>query len=301
MIYTVTFNPALDYIVHLDNLSMGNINRIKKERIFAGGKGINVSIVLKNLGYDSVASGFIAGFTGDEIERQMKNHGINTRFIKLENGMSRINVKLKSEFETELNAQGPQVTKEAIQAFESQMEDIQDGDYLIISGSIPGEMSDDVYREILKSLEGRDVRVVLDATKGLLLKTLEYRPFLIKPNKSELEEFFDVTLYTKKDIIDYAEKLKERGARNVLVSLGADGAILLAEDGQVYERKAPEGKVINSVGSGDSMVAGFLAGYIHTGNYEKALQVGIAAGSACAFLDGLANKEEILEVYDMIQ
>lgn len=298
MIYTVTFNPALDYIVRIDNLTMGNINKIKQEQIFAGGKGVNVSIVLENLGYDSVATGFIAGFTGDEIERELKEKGIDTRFIRLAKGMSRINIKLKSEFETELNGQGPEVTEEAVEQFRSQMEWLKDGDYLVISGSTPALMSDDIYGEILKSLMGRGVHVTVDATKGLLLKALQYHPFLIKPNKNELEEFFDVTLYNKKDIIEYAGKLKERGARNVLVSLGADGAVLLAEDGKLYERKAPEGKVINSVGSGDSMVAGFIAGFMNHGDYDEALKLGVAAGSACAFLDGLASKEEIMEVYN---
>lgn len=301
MIYTITFNPAIDYIVHTDTLSMGNINKITKEQVFAGGKGVNVSIVLKNLGVDSIASGFIAGFTGDEIERQLKERGVETNFIRLEKGMSRINIKLKSEFETEINGQGPEVTKEDIQEFGKQLDVLKPGDYLVISGSTPALMDDTTYSDLLKHLEGRGVNVTVDATKGLLLNALKYEPFLIKPNRSELEEFFDVTLYTKKDVIEYAGKLKERGARNVLVSLGADGAVLLAEDGELYEMKAPEGKVINSVGSGDSMVAGFIAGYMQYGNYQEALKLGIAAGSACAFLDGLATKEEILEVFDSIK
>lgn len=300
MIYTVTFNPALDYIVHTDHISMGNINRIKKEQIFAGGKGINVSIVLKNLGFDSVSTGYIAGFTGHEIERQLQEKGIDTRFIELEKGMSRINIKLKSEFETEINAQGPEVTEETIDKLRKQMDWLKEGDYLVISGSTPALTEDTVYGDILKSLEGRGVNVIVDAAKGLLLKALEYKPFLIKPNRSELEEFFDVTLYHKKDIVEYAAKLKEKGARNVLVSLDADGAILLAEDGNLYERKAPEGKVINSVGSGDSMVAGFIAGFIRSGDYDEALKLGIAAGSACAFLDGLASKEQIMEIYNSL-
>ena len=297
MIYTVTFNPALDYIVHVDNLAMGSINKIKKEQVFAGGKGVNVSVVMKNLGYDNTAMGFVAGFTGDEIERELKERGIDTKFIHLPNGMSRINIKLKSEFETELNGQGPEVTQEAIDEFLKQMEWLKAGDYLVISGSTPALINDD----ILKSLMGRGVNVTVDATKGLLLKALPYHPFLIKPNKRELEEFFDVTLYNKKDIIEYAEKLKDRGARNVLVSLGADGAVLLAEDGQLYERKAPEGKVINSVGSGDSMVAGFIAGYMKHADYDEALKLGVAAGSACAFLDGLASKEAIMDIFEQME
>ncbi len=300
MIYTVTFNPALDYIVRIDNLTMGSINKIKQEQIFAGGKGVNVSIVLENLGYDNVASGFIAGFTGDEIERELKEKGIDTRFIRLPKGMSRINIKLKSEFETELNGQGPEVTEEAIAQLRTQMDGLQRGDYLVISGSTPALMDDDIYGNILKSIMDKGVNVTVDATKGLLLKALPYHPFLIKPNKSELEEFFDVTLYHKKDIIEYAEKLKDRGARNVLVSLGADGAVLLAEDGNLYERKAPEGRVINSVGSGDAMVAGFIAGYMKDGDYGEALKLGVAAGSACAFGDGLASKEEIMELYNQM-
>ena len=296
MIYTVTFNPALDYIVHVDNLAMGSINKIKKEQVFAGGKGVNVSVVMKNLGYDNTAMGFVAGFTGDEIERELKERGIDTKFIHLPNGISRINIKLKSEFETELNGQGPEVTQEAIDEFLKQMEWLK-----VISGSTPALINDDIYGKILKSLMGRGVNVTVDATKGLLLKALPYHPFLIKPNKRELEEFFDVTLYNKKDIIEYAEKLKDRGARNVLVSLGSDGAVLLAEDGQLYERKAPEGKVINSVGSGDSMVAGFIAGYMKHADYDEALKLGVAAGSACAFLDGLASKEAIMDIFEQIE
>ena len=262
---------------------------------------MNVSVVMKNLGYDNTAMGFVAGFTGDEIERELKERGIDTKFIHLPNGMSRINIKLKSEFETELNGQGPEVTQEAIDEFLKQMEWLKAGDYLVVSGSTPALINDDIYGEILKSLMGRGVNVTVDATKGLLLKALPYHPFLIKPNKRELEEFFDVTLYNKKDIIEYAEKLKDRGARNILVSLGADGAVLLAEDGQLYERKAPEGKVINSVGSGDSMVAGFIAGYMKHADYDEALKLGVAAGSACAFLDGLASKEAIMDIFEQME
>ena len=301
MIYTVTFNPSLDYVVDVKNFKTGQVNRTEQEKMFPGGKGINVSIVLKNLGLENTALGFVAGFTGDEIERELKERGIDTKFIHLPNGMSRINIKLKSEFETELNGQGPEVTQEAIDEFLKQMEWLKAGDYLVISGSTPALINDDIYGEILKSLMGRGVNVTVDATKGLLLKALPYHPFLIKPNKRELEEFFDVTLYNKKDIIEYAEKLKDRGARNILVSLGADGAVLLAEDGQLYERKAPEGKVINSVGSGDSMVAGFIAGYMKHADYDEALKLGVAAGSACAFLDGLASKEAIMDIFEQME
>ena len=301
MIYTVTFNPAIDYIVHTDEMETGGVIRSSREEIYIGGKGLNVSQVLKELGKESEAFGFVAGFTGDEIERELKERGIDTKFIHLPNGISRINIKLKSEFETELNGQGPEVTQEAIDEFLKQMEWLKAGDYLVISGSTPALINDDIYGEILKSLMGRGVNVTVDATKGLLLKALPYHPFLIKPNKRELEEFFDVTLYNKKDIIEYAEKLKDRGARNVLVSLGADGAVLLAEDGQLYERKAPEGKVINSVGSGDSMVAGFIAGYMKHADYDEALKLGVAAGSACAFLDGLASKEAIMDIFEQIE
>ncbi len=297
MIYTVTFNPALDYIVHTDRIQMGNINKINREQIFAGGKGINVSIVLKNLGIDSIATGFIAGFTGNEIDRQLVERGVATRFIRLPAGTSRINIKLKNEFETEINGTGPEVTREAIDEFKNQMNMLRDGDYLVISGSTPTLVREDVYGCILRDLQGRGVNVFLDATGSLLKNALQYRPFLIKPNKNELEELFDVTLYHQKDIIEYAGRLKELGARNVLVSLGADGAVLLAEDGKVYERKAPDGRAINSVGAGDSMVAGFLAGYMNSGNYEDALKLGIAAGSATAFSDGLAEKQDIDKIY----
>lgn len=297
MIYTVTFNPALDYIVHTDHLSMGNINKISREQIFAGGKGINVSIVLKNLGIDSIATGFIAGFTGNEIDRQLKERGIRTQFIRLSSGTSRINIKLKSEFETEINGQGPEVTKDAIEQLLAQMKEVKEGDYLVISGSIPVLMENEIYGEIIQSMEGRGVHVIVDTTKELLKHALKHRPFLIKPNRNELEEFFDVTLYNKKEIEEYARRLQALGARNVLVSLGGDGALLITEDGEVYEQKAADGKVINSVGAGDSMVAGFIAGYMRNGDYREALKIGTAAGSACAFADGLATKEEILELY----
>ena len=301
MIYTVTLNPSLDYIVSVEHFKLGLTNRTGFEQILPGGKGINVSIVLKNLGIASTALGFTAGFTGDEIIRELENTGISQEFIRLEEGISRINVKLRSIDGTEINGRGPEIKKERLKELTDRLCRLQRGDVLFLSGSIPVSVPENIYSTIMQQLKDKGVMIVVDATKDLLMNVLPYHPFLIKPNKRELEEFFDVTLYNKKDIIEYAEKLKDRGARNVLVSLGSDGAVLLAEDGQLYERKAPEGKVINSVGSGDSMVAGFIAGYMKHADYDEALKLGVAAGSACAFLDGLASKEAIMDIFEQIE
>jgi 1-phosphofructokinase len=299
MIYTVTFNPSLDYVVKVEDFKLGVVNRTESEEIFEGGKGINVSIVLKNLGIDSVALGFVAGFTGQEIERGVKNQGCNSDFIQLKNGLSRINVKLKAKVESEINAQGPQIGTDDLEKLYSQLELLKEGDFLVLSGSIPNTLPEDIYEKIIEHLSGKNIHFVVDATKDLLRKVLKYHPFLIKPNNYELGEMFDLMLDTREDIITCAKKLQEEGAINVLVSMAGDGAILISEMGRVYTSKAPKGEVINSVGAGDAMVAGFLAGYITSGNLEDAFKMGVAAGSASAFSDKLATKEEVIQLLNI--
>lgn len=300
MIYTVTFNPALDYVVRVDCFTLGAVNRTVQEHIFYGGKGINVSAVLANLGYGNTALGFVAGFTGEEIERGAKTLGFQSDFIHVKKGMTRINVKLKAEDETEINGMGPEIMPEDVEALFGKLEKLVKDDVLILSGSIPASISDTIYEEIMERLDGRGIRIVVDATKDLLLNVLQYQPFLIKPNNHELGEMFGVELHSDEEIIHYAKLLQERGAQNVLVSMAGDGAILVTEDGQVLKRKPPKGTVKNSVGAGDSMVAGFTAGYLKSGSYEEALRLGTAAGSASAFSDGLATGDEIMELYHRI-
>lgn len=300
MIYTVTFNPALDYVVRVDHFTLGAVNRTVQEHIFYGGKGINVSAVLANLGYDNTALGFVAGFTGEEIERGAKTLGFKSDFIHVKKGMTRINVKLKAEDESEINGMGPEIMPEDVNALLEKLDCLQREDVLVLSGSIPSSISDTIYEEIMERLDGRGIRIVVDATKDLLLNVLQYHPFLIKPNNHELGEMFGVELHTDEEIIHYAKVLQERGAQNVLISMAGDGAILITEDGQVLKRKPPKGTVKNSVGAGDSMVAGFTAGYLKSGSYEEALKLGTAAGSASAFSDGLATKEAIMELYGQI-
>lgn len=300
MIYTVTFNPALDYVVRVDHFTLGAVNRTVQEHIFYGGKGINVSAVLANLGYDNTALGFVAGFTGEEIERGAKTLGFKSDFIHVKKGMTRINVKLKAEDESEINGMGPEIMPEDVDALLEKLDCLQREDVLVLSGSIPSSISDAIYEEIMERLDGRGIRIVVDATKDLLLNVLQYHPFLIKPNNHELGEMFGVELHTDEEIIHYAKVLQERGAQNVLISMAGDGAILITEDGQVLKRKPPKGTVKNSVGAGDSMVAGFTAGYLKSGSYEEALKLGTAAGSASAFSDGLATREAIMELYGQI-
>lgn len=300
MIYTVTFNPALDYVVRVDHFTLGAVNRTVQEHIFYGGKGINVSAVLANLGYDNTALGFVAGFTGEEIERGAKTLGFKSDFIHVKKGMTRINVKLKAEDESEINGMGPEIMPEDVDALLEKLDCLQREDVLVLSGSIPSSISDTIYEEIMERLDGRGIRIVVDATKDLLLNVLQYHPFLIKPNNHELGEMFGVELHTDEEIIHYAKVLQERGAQNVLISMAGDGAILITEDGQVLKRKPPKGTVKNSVGAGDSMVAGFTAGYLKSGSYEAALKLGTAAGSASAFSDGLATREAIMELYGQI-
>lgn len=301
MIYTVTFNPALDYVVKVNQFTLGAVNRTVQEHIFYGGKGINVSAVLANLGFTNTALGFVAGFTGAEIERGAGTLGFDSDFIHVKKGMSRINVKLKAEDETEINGMGPEIEAEDVQALFEKLEQLQQGDVLVLSGSIPTSISDTIYEEIMARLDGRGIRIVVDATKDLLLNVLQYHPFLIKPNNHELGEMFGVVLETEDEIIRYAKLLQERGAANVLISMAGDGAILVTENGEIYSRKPPKGVVKNSVGAGDSMVAGFVAGYLKSGNYEEALKLGTAAGSASAFSDGLADSEAICELYEQMK
>ncbi len=295
MVYTVTFNPAVDYIVHTKELRAGATNRSDSEEIYFGGKGINVSIVLSELGVKSKALGFVAGFTGAAIERGVSEKGIDADFVHLSGGFSRINVKIKSDEETELNGQGPKIPDEAVQQLFAKLDELQDGDTLVLAGSIPSSLPSDIYERILARLSGRKIRTVVDATKDLLVKVLKYQPFLIKPNNFELGEIFGVELHTTDEIVKYAEKLHEMGARNVLVSMAGDGAVLLDETGKTHVCGVCRGTVKNSVGAGDSMVAGFIAGCEKAG-YEYALRLGTAAGGATAFSEGLATKEKINEL-----
>ena len=296
MIYTVTFNPALDYVVFLDKLKLGDINRATRESIFYGGKGINVSTILNTLGMETTALGFVAGFTGKAIEEGLAAQGMHTDFIHLPEGNSRINVKVKHGDETEINGQGPVITQEAIDALFEKLQALGEDDILVLAGSIPNTLPEDIYERILAALSGKKIRTVVDATKDLLLNVLKYHPFLIKPNNHELGEMFDTVCETREDIEHYAGELQKMGARNVLISMAGDGAILITEDGETIQMGTPKGKVINSVGAGDSMVAGFVAGYLRTGSYKEALKNGTAAGSATAFSEGLASREMFEEM-----
>ncbi len=301
MIYTVTFNPSLDYIVSVDDFKLGMTNRTSSEQMLAGGKGINVSIVLKNLGLNNTAYGFIAGFTGDEISTRLDKAGINADFIKVDKGMSRINLKLKSIDGTEINGQGPDIKKKDIECLMNRLNSLKSGDVLVLAGSIPSCIPDDIYMNIMKSLDGRGVMVVVDATSSLLMNVLKYKPFLIKPNQHELGDIFGVTLNTREDVVPYARKLKDMGAVNVLISMGGKGAVLIADDDKVYMADAPHGTLKNSVGAGDSMVAGFITGWLKEHSYKKAFKMGIAAGSASAFSDNLATKDEVDNLISRIE
>lgn len=289
MIYTVTFNPAIDYVIHTDEIITGALNRTESETCFVGGKGINVSFVLSELGVKSVALGFIAGFTGDAIENGVREKGIETDFIRLDNGFSRINVKIKSNEETEINGQGPVITAGAVEELFSKINNMNNNDTIVLAGSIPKTMSPDIYEKILAYTAEKGVRAVVDASGKLLLNVLRYKPFLIKPNNHELAEMFGVEIRSRADIEKYALKLRETGARNVLVSMAGDGAMLFAEDGNTYTCGVCSGIVKNSVGAGDSMVAGFIAG-IENGDYDYALKLGTACGGATAFSEDLAQK-----------
>lgn len=299
MVYTVTFNPAVDYIVHINEMKIGMTNRSEREEIFFGGKGINVSLVLRELGIKSRALGFVAGFTGAAIEKALAESGVDADFVHLDNGFSRINVKIKSSAETELNGSGPDIPPKALGELFAKLDEIKDGDTIVLAGSIPADLPEDIYEIILERLRGKKIRAVVDATKDLLLNVLKYEPFLIKPNNHELAEMFGVTLRSIDDIVIYAKKLKEMGAKNVLVSMAGNGAVLLDENGETHICGVCRGTVRNSVGAGDSMVAGFLAGCEK--GYDYALRLGTAAGGATAFSEGLAQKENIYELLKQLE
>lgn len=296
MIYTVTFNPSLDYIVSVEDFKLGMTNRTATEHMLPGGKGINVSIVLRQLGLDNTALGFVAGFTGEEIIRNLKEYGIQADFIRIPAGISRINVKMKNIDGTEINGMGPEISPDKMDQLMAQLEQLSQGDVLVLAGSIPKSMPDDIYRLILKRMESKKIMAVVDAAGDLLMNVLPYHPFLIKPNNHELGELFDVSITTREQVVPYAKKLQERGAANVLVSMGGQGAVLVSETGEVYMAEAPAGELKNSVGAGDSMVAGFVTGWITRRDYEYAFRMGVSTGSASAFSENLATRAEAEEV-----
>lgn len=301
MIYTVTLNPSLDYIVSVGSFEMGRTNRTTGEQMLPGGKGLNVSTVLQNLGITSTALGFTAGFTGEEIERKVKDMGFTADFIRVENGFSRINVKLKDYDGTEINGMGPEIGQDALDRLYEKLDRLKEGDALVLAGSIPKSLPDSIYSDILERLRDREVVFVVDAAGKLLLNVLKYRPFLIKPNNHELEEIFNVVLSSREEAVPYAKKLQEMGAGNVLVSMSGQGAVLADAEGGVHALPAPEGKLVNAVGAGDSMVAGFMAGWTEKRDYEYAFRMGISAGSASAFSEALATKEEVERVFKTLK
>lgn len=298
MIYTVTLNPSLDYVVDVDDFELGRTNRAVSERLYAGGKGINVSFVLKNLGFESTALGFSAGFTGEEIKKQIQERGITENFITVLNGQSRINIKLRGQQETEINGMGPDIEKEHIQQLLKKLSVLSTGDYLILAGSVPMKINDTIYYDILKTLDKKGIKAVVDTTGDLLLNVLKYHPFLIKPNIHELSELFSTEIKTKEEVVQYGLKLQDMGAQNVIVSMAGDGAVFICENGEIYKSEAPKGVVKNSVGAGDSMVAGFLAGFCETKDFAKAFKMGVCTGSASAFSEDLATKKQVRQVMD---
>lgn len=293
MIYTVTLNPSLDYFITVKDFTLGRVNRTEKEMMFPGGKGINVSMVLKNMGITSTTLGFVAGFTGHEIKKRVEQFGLTEDFIEVKEGSSRINVKLHSNEESEINGKGPVITPEDVEILMTRLKALRDGDVLVLAGSIPDRVSKRIYGDMMSCLQEKDVMVVVDATGDLLMNVLSYHPFLIKPNHFELGELFGVEIKSRDEVIPYAKRLQKKGAGNVLVSMAGEGAVLVAEDGTIYESEAPGGTVVNSVGAGDSMVAGFLYGYMTEKSYEKAFYYGLCTGSASAFSENLATKEEV--------
>ena len=293
MIFTVTFNPSLDYIVRVDEMRLGTINRTNYEQLLPGGKGINVSIVLGNLGHPSRALGFSAGVTGVALEKLLADAGVDADLVHVKEGFTRINAKVKAVEETELNGQGPRIAPEDVGALFSKLDVLGQDDTLVISGSVPNTLPSDMYEQVMKRLAGHGVRIVVDAERDLLTRVLPYRPFLVKPNNHELGDIFGVTLKTRDEVVPYARRMQEMGAQNVLVSMAGEGGVLVAADGQVYQSPAAKGIVVNSVGAGDSCVAGFLAGLMETGSYQTAFRMGLAAGSASAFSDHLATRPEV--------
>ena len=301
MIYTVTFNPAIDYLIYVPELSVGSIIRSEKESTFCGGKGINVSLILQELGIESTATGFLAGFTGSAIEQALSGGAIRTDFVHLKEGLTRINVKIRSGQETDINARGPAISDSEIGELLKKLEILKSGDILVLAGSIPNTLPSDIYEKIMEQLSGRGILFVVDATGDLLMNSLKYKPFLIKPNNDELGEIFGVKISTPEEALKYAEELRKTGAVNVLVSMGSKGAVLIDENGEKHSFGAFDGKVVNTVGAGDSMVAGFIAGYLQKGDYEYALKLGSAAGAATAFREGVAKREEIVELLSKME
>lgn len=301
MIYTVTFNPAIDYIVYMKELEKGSINRSERETAFFGGKGINVSFILKELGHESTALGFVAGFTGKALEQGIENKGLHADFVRLENGITRINVKIRSGEETDINAQGPDIRQGDIDRLFEKLDRLKEGDVLILAGSIPKTLPSDIYERIMERLYGRGVHFVVDATKELLVNSLKYKPFLIKPNNDELSEIFGVEIKTPELSAEYGKKLVKKGASNVLVSMGGNGAVLCDENGKTHYMPAVGGEAVDTVGAGDSMVAGFIAGYTEKKDYEYALKLGTAAGAATAFSEGLGMRDKIYELLHSVQ
>ena len=300
MIYTVTFNPAIDYVVELVSFNIGEVNRTTREYMNLGGKGVNVSRVLTNLEIPNTALGFVAGFTGEALKTGLGEMGVKTDFIKLKEGNTRINVNIKGITETDINARGPEIPDNAIEELFNKLDNLKNGDILVLAGSIPASLPSDMYERIMSRLYGKGIRFVVDATKDLLMKSLKYEPFLIKPNNHELGEIFGLQLKNDDEIIYYARELKKKGAKNVLISMAGDGAVLVDENNIAHRIGTPKGKVVNSVGAGDSMVAGFLAGYLENGDYQHALKMGTASGSASAFSEGLATKQEVMDLLKKI-
>lgn len=296
MIYTVTMNPAVDYTVKIPQLVLGEVNRTEKEAYFFGGKGVNVSIVLHNLGIKSIALGFVSGFTGQFIRQGIYSLGIKNEFIELPFGMTRINIKIKSDKETDINSIGPMIPEDSVDLLFKKMDKLKDGDYLVLAGAVPKNLDTEIYSDIIRHIKAKNIHIVVDAVKDYLLNTLKHNPFLVKPNRTELGQLFDKEINTETDIVIYAKKLQQLGAKNVLVSIGDKGAVLVTEDNQVICHDAPKGIVKNTVGAGDSLTAGFIAGYMQTKDFEYALRYGLAAGSATAFSETLASKIEIEQV-----
>ena len=293
MIYTVTLNPSLDYFVTVNDFALGKTNRTETEQMVPGGKGLNVSIMLRNLGKESSALGFTAGFVGREIVRRIEELGIQARFLMLQEGNSRINVKIKNIEGTEINGQGPEIPTEMLEQMMDIVRNMKAGDYLVLAGSIPSSVPASIYKDMMAAVADKGVEVIVDATGELLRQVLSYKPFLIKPNNHELGELFGVKIQKREEVLPYAQKLQEAGARNVLVSMAGEGAVLLAENGQVYDMDAPKGVLKNAVGAGDSMVAGFLTGWLEDSDYERAFKMGVCAGSASAFSEDFASREEV--------